>query len=596
MPLGHYSPSIIEKALTADYTPVIPPAADRAAWDAIRARLGAAAVSDLRTRASVSAAQLVPPLLASAYLSDAPAYERAAVERRHLLADLALAECLEYGGRYRATLLDLAWAICEESTWALPAPESSLPDCGRPHIDAHAACTGWALAELDALLGADLDAALRPRIRYEIDRRLLHPFLTRHDFPWLDPDAAPENAHHSAICNAGILSAALHIESNPARLAEMAARAANGLEAYLTTFNADGGACIDLRTWALGFGCFVAAAQMLAARTAGAIDFLAADLVREIAHFPARALLTPGVLTPGVLTPGVYPGFAGGESRAVVWPALLDFLGCRLELPALRQLAWSQPGDSIRDTAHLLPWRLRDVLWLAQDDPGETFVPERNDWLPDTAWMIARVDPQDAHALALAVKGGHNAEPGGHEDVGGLVVYYGGEMLITDPPGSLGGWQAHSVPAVNGLGQLPGAQAAAHVTERGLTGAVDLLALELKDAYPAQAGLNALRRVIALHRAPPGWVEIIDGAMFADAPGMLETVLITGAQVEIVGDHALLRGQQAALKVHFDPQQVAARVEPVPDAPADLRRVVFAYAQPRQAGAIRLRIEPVAAP
>jgi hypothetical protein len=77
---------------------------------------------------------------------------------------------------------------------------------------------------------------------------------------------------------------------------------------------------------------------------------------------------------------------------------------------------------------------------------------------------------------------------------------------------------------------------------------------------------------------------------------MLETALVTGVPVEIVAERALLHGQRGTLAVHFDPQQIAARVEPVPGTDDDLRRVVFAYAQPRQAGAIRLRIEPVATP
>ncbi|MFW5772260.1 MAG: hypothetical protein ACOCZH_02970 [Phototrophicaceae bacterium] len=582
MSLCRYSPSIIEKALAAGAAPLLAPAADRAAWDAVRERLGAPAVAGMLARAEECVAQPVPPLLASVFTSDLDAYTCAAVERRRWLADLALATCLAYDARFHAPLLDLAWAICEESTWALPGPDSALPDMTRPRIDEQAALTGWALAELDALLGDDLDAALRPRIRYEIDRRLLQPFLTRHDFAWLDEPGATEAG---AVCAAGILSAALHTEADPARLAEIAARAARPLDDYLAIFNVDGGACIGPQTWALGFGCFVAVAQLLAARTAGRVDWLAGDHLREIALFPARTLLTPGV----------YPGFAGTETQAVIWPGLLALLGRHLKQPGLLALAESQRGQPAIDAAHLLPWRLRDLLWAPAGDSVPAFAAEANDWLPDTAWMIARLAPRDTEALALAVKGGHNGEPGGHLDVGGFVVHWRGETLITDPPGALTGWQAHSVPAVNGLGQLEGAQARAEVTERGVTGGLDLLALELKDVYPAEAGLRSLRRVIALHRRPPGWVEIIDGAMFEDAPGMLETVLITGAQVEIVAERALLHGQRGTLAVHFDPQQVAARLETVPDAQT-LQRVVFAYAQPRQAGAIRLRIEPVAAP
>ena len=101
-----------------------------------------------------------------------------------MLARLAVGECLEGRGRFLDALLDLAWAICEESSWAFPVHQLQLPDPCRPYIDLMAASTALDLAELDALLGSQLDPALAARIRYEAEGRCFQPYLERAEEWW----------------------------------------------------------------------------------------------------------------------------------------------------------------------------------------------------------------------------------------------------------------------------------------------------------------------------------------------------------------------------------------------------------------------------
>jgi len=101
-----------------------------------------------------------------------------------MLARLAVGECLEARGRFLDALLDLAWAICEESSWAFPAHQLQLADPCRPYIDLMAASTALDLAELDALLGSQLDPALAARIRYEAEGRCFQPYLERAEEWW----------------------------------------------------------------------------------------------------------------------------------------------------------------------------------------------------------------------------------------------------------------------------------------------------------------------------------------------------------------------------------------------------------------------------
>ena len=79
-----------------------------------------------------------------------------------MLCTLVLAECLEGEDRFLDSILDIVWAICEESGWELPAhfehlptpfdnetPKSSdfnLPEVDEPLIGLSSAMTGALLA------------------------------------------------------------------------------------------------------------------------------------------------------------------------------------------------------------------------------------------------------------------------------------------------------------------------------------------------------------------------------------------------------------------------------------------------------------------
>ena len=89
-------------------------------------------------------------------------------KRRAMLTDLCIGECLINQGRFLDPILDVAWAICEESSWAYPAHQFDLTDIHRPYVDLGAAMTALDLAEMDALVGSALDPALHKRIHDEL--------------------------------------------------------------------------------------------------------------------------------------------------------------------------------------------------------------------------------------------------------------------------------------------------------------------------------------------------------------------------------------------------------------------------------------------
>ena len=139
------------------------PLADRASWESLPGAPRWAAAG----QAALADAQNTPELPLSLWLQftrsgDRAKWEHAYFARRRTLCALAMAEAVTNRGTYLPALADLAWRICEESAWQLPAhnsyirdtPQLPLPDVTRPIVDLFAAETGALIATVCGLLGA----------------------------------------------------------------------------------------------------------------------------------------------------------------------------------------------------------------------------------------------------------------------------------------------------------------------------------------------------------------------------------------------------------------------------------------------------------
>jgi hypothetical protein len=606
--LTHYNPIDVEIALhqAEPQWPPFPPASERTAWDQVRARLGEDGVARAIRHAEDAATTPIPFLPATLWLEfqrsgRRDGYENPRFQRSTMLSALALAEALEYKGRFLDPILDVAWAICEESSWAYPAHEAELTDIRRPYIDLGAATTGLELAELDALLGHVLDPRLGKRIHDEIDRRLLTPYLERHDFWWLHNSRARTVNNWTAVCNAGVVGAACYVEKDPARLAEIIARAARSLDDYLVTFDADGGSTEGPGYWGYGFGHYVILGHLVEARTGGGVNFLDLDIVRKVARFPAAT----------VMSPGRYVNFSDCDAEVIQERSLLAFLAQRMDLPELAALSNTQPADSSRD---VIQWELRKSFWQLPPDAPKQLVTAPHEWYSGMMWMIARYDPGDPNGLILAAKGGHDDEMHNQNDVGNFIVHFKQESVIPDVGrgrytkayfgperyehfvnSSLG----HSVPVPNGQLQMTGEAAASTLIEHSTGDGEDVLTLELAAVYPPAAELESLQRRIVLHReAPHGWVELTDSFRFKGGPAPFETALTVFAPIEEGFDALVIRGDRGHLRVGYDADLVDVRVDlhteiDMPHGPRDVRRIVFTVREPMQEGTVRLAIEPV---
>ena len=493
---------------TGDYRP-FPRRQVRGAWDALpenkRAQLLAWADE---------AKQGYPPVTATQFLAfsrtgDRAAYETPYFARRNRLMGAALGECLLDDGTYLDDVIDGLWCICEETTWVLsahngsdhpgrpPMNERPLPDANNPYVDLFAAQTAAALADILYLLEDKLDAVsplIARRVRQEIDRRVLTPFMQHDDFWWM-------GMIRKDVCNwtpwilSNVIDALLLLERDGWRRSEGVTRAMRMLDSYLAVLPEDGGCDEGAGYFNMAGAALFDALESVYQATGGRVSFYDEPLIRRIAAFPMHAHIA-----------GAYfINFADCDAKPKLDGRRLALFGRRTHQPDLERFGLWLEGqrNSVRPVDTPQMSRVLQSLFAepeqADEPKGETFAA-----LPSLQVFAWRRD-----GLYAAIKGGHNGESHNHNDIGNFIVYADGEPEIIDVGNCLYTAQTfgprryelmntrsmnHNVPLVGGAEQIAGCEHRACGVAADENGA----RMELAGAYPEDAGVRSLVRTLSV--------------------------------------------------------------------------------------------------
>ncbi len=559
-----------------------PTASDRAAWDGVDPLFRGA----LLDRADAEAARPWPRPLASSFArfqrdGDREEYGQPYLALRDRTTRAVLAACLTGEPARVDAAVDGLWALCELTTWSLPAHDrpviasgAVLPDPGRPALDIIAgdiaALFGWA----DLLLGEQLDGyapVLRRRLRREVDRRVLDPFLEQ-DWWWF---SGPPLNNWNPWCLSNVLAAALLLGEDAARRDAIVARAVDGLSLYLDHQPADGGCEEGVSYWWPGVGRLFFGLELLHDATGGAFDPFGLPVLAELARYPGRAHIGAGWY--------VNIGDASARSEDVYAARTLHRLGQVVRDPEVVRHARSlrAPGEPVVgvevNLGHTLT-ALFDPEWASA--PTGTPTAEAQVWLPDTGLFAARQHPGRATGLFVAANANHNGVSHNHNDVGSFIVALDGTPRVVDVGVGTytrqtfseerysiwtmrSGW--HNLPELAGFEQLPGPEFAARdVTavfgdDCGSGGDSAALSLDLAGTWSPDAGVDSWRRRIALDR-DAGAVTVRDTWRLAAAPERLRLHLMLHG--EVTAGAGLLRVE--GLRIGFDRTAFDLRVEEVP--------------------------------
>jgi hypothetical protein len=488
-------------------------------------------------------------------------------DRRRRLAGLTLATVIDDTDEYLFTLSDLVWEICNEYTWALPAhlpvgidQVIANPEPPEEIVDLFAAHTAHMLAEVVSLLGDRLPGWLHYRIRTEVEQRVFQPMFHESDRFWWET----ARMNWASVCGGCVGMAALILIDDRERLTAIIDRAVRTMECFLDGFGADGGCPEGISYWVYGFGFFVYFAEMLSAFTAGQIDLMQSDRVRQIAAFPQVVSLGGGN----------FVNFSDAPERALIHPGLGSRLVGRLSLPIPDLKPPRFSADHVYRWGHIT----RDLLWADAAALGLP-VTAGSFYLDDLAWVVDR-RVYEGNVVAFAAKGGHNDEPHNHNDLGHFILHVGGESLLADLGAGLytrqyfrqqryesvhTGSHGHSVPLINGKTQQAGRayQAATLHYERRPNGIA--FGLDLTHAYEDQSLQMFVRTFNWSVDLPQrtAMLRVTDTFQFRASGGQIVECFISFVKPVIAKKRIEWPGKHSKISMSFDSDALVARVIPI---------------------------------
>ena len=510
--------------------PVGRPAADRAAWTELGARLP---LRELLTEADRLVNTAPPAVTDDLYLTYSrtgvrTTYEAVYSSRRDRLTTFAWAEALDGRGRYLAAVQREVDAILDERAWTLPAHDANLDNFnGRVvEVDLGAAMRGWSLATVAGWFGEGLGAARLTRLQTELRRRIVDPYLNairngpRGGMWWVHT-----NSNWNAVCHAGVAGTALAAVPDRTVRAEVLASAEANLPYFVGGFTEDGYCSEGIGYWSYGFGHHALLAEAAFAGTGGALRLLQGEKLARVNAYPAGMEILPRI----------YPAFS--DNTTTVQPAnwvaplarrQLDGGSQPARLPAL---GWAEIA---RDQLYISAVR----LWTPATPPASATPPqpELRHWFDSAQVLIARATAD----FGAAIKGGHNDELHNHNDLGSFVVALGATVLLADPGSEVYtartfsarryesevlNSRGHPVPVVAGRLQSTGRAFAAQVRATEWTRARDRLLLDLRGAYEVPS-LRRLEREFLCRRGADEAFVITDDFEFS-TPESFGSALIT---------------------------------------------------------------------
>ncbi len=457
---------------------------------------------------------------------DRRSYEDIYFARRGRLSYLALAILLHRRAEDITALEDAIWAICEEYTWVLPAHTSDLGDRYNTEvIDLFSAETGFALSEIVYLLSDVLDPKVVQRIRECLEERIFRMYLSN-TYTW-----EHVSMNWASVCAGCVGGAFLYCA--PERFPLVKDRILATMETFLEGFGQDGICLEGIHYWGYGFGFFTYFAQLLYEFTDGKENLFGKPICQKTAFFQEYAFLRQNHTI----------SFSDGERAGHFLPGLTHKLH-RLYGSRLLDVQYA----AFTEYCHRFPAYLRNFFWVDPDAAIPLPAEKTDKFFPTSEWFVS-----SAGTLSLAAKSGHNDEPHNHNDIGSfLLACDDGQILCDFGSGEYtrdyfqeatrydylcNASFGHSVPIINGCGQLPGKQYRGKVLSHDggvfqvdIAGAYDIPGLRsalrqmqldqegfaLKDTFDGD-GLQVTERFVAL--IPP---VLADGAVQL-GPYRLET-------------------------------------------------------------------------
>lgn len=583
---GSYSLDFVKSNLISkDKWHPYPNSLERAKWESIPAKL-----RETHIRIGEEAmAKKWPQLPATLFME----YKRNGIrknhdslreERRILLENMVIAECIEGKGRFVDPIVNAIWSISEESFWGGVAhadqqkADIKLPDVADPTVDLFAGETAGLLAWTDYLLGSQLDSVsplVRERISLEVNRRVLTPFLEREDFWWMGfpttkyPEREVNN--WTTWISSNCLTSALMLEKDEQRRQKLVYKTLMVLDNFINFYQEDGGCDEGPSYWSHAGGDFFKNLDLLHNATNGSVNIYDKPIVRNIGQYIYKVYIDENY----------FVNFADAGMQFGI-PALKMYpIGKRINDE--RMLAFAAYGAQQNDilakglngNLGLVIPRLFDISELLSAKPQQPFALDF--WLPNIQVLTARSQAGTSKGLYLAAQGGHNDESHNHNDVGNFIVYFNGKPAIIDMGKDTYNAKTfsptlrytlmptqsayHNLPTINGVMQKDGRQfAAKDVSYKSSASKVEF-SLDIASAYPEEAGVTRWKRSIIFNRGKD--IQLVENYELKRSTAPTTLSFMTPCEIDTTqaGKIALKIADSSSLYIYFDSNKLKPVIE-----------------------------------
>mgnify|MGYP003300894751 CR=1 FL=1 len=389
-----------------------------------------------RTETSEEAFKILP--LSKSMLfkkaGDRITFETLYFKRRHYLVSFAYLEAIENKGEYFNQMLDLLWAVLEETVWAVPAHQKYGADDCVPHENE----TGLALfvGETAALVSSiyyifknQFDAIspeIGNRIRRRIKKEIYENFLNN-DYYWMGFGRIPNNWNPWIVSN--VVKTIINLEEYGDIEYKVLARSVYIINKYYSHYPLDGGCDEGVTYWGVAGGNLIAYADCIKRLTGGKLELTTDQKVKNTARFTVNMYNAPKFCVSFSDSPAktkgdwAYMYYVGKvmNDKTIIAYAKESFENAGTE---------KTPEPSRSDFGRLI-YRAEALAELPS--VTEKFELPLGQHYDSIKVMIEREKSVAPYGLVLAAKANHNKESHNHLDTGSISIFKNCEPFILDP-------------------------------------------------------------------------------------------------------------------------------------------------------------------
>jgi len=496
-------------------------------------------------------------------------------KKRCQLGVFFIAECIEGKGRFIQQVINGVYSICEATTWSAPV-DAFCDDGGVPIeeyyiVDLATSETASLLAWICGLMGEKLDALSKRvcrRIQKEIEKRVIKPYTAIDDYWWMGFTNDRIN-NWNPWCNMNIIMCHLNIDFGKDERQKAFSRLLQSLDRYIDTYSPDGGCDEGPMYWGAAGGGLNICLELLREASHGVADIFGEEKVKAIGAYFYKVFID-----------GKYfVDYADGDALVPVVSIVYSY-GKNIGDEKLAALGASAPQMVIDEKNWFFAYQyLTDIFTEAERAEAHASAPYLRDaYLGHIQVMTARENSGGANGFYLSAKAGSNIESHNHNDVGNFIVYYDGKPLLID----LGTeeyraqtfskqrfelWylqsQYHNCPTINGVMQHDGREYRAANVQYECGDGRAALSMELREAYPREAGVRSWRRECELLRKPEGMIVITDTFDLEKTDGRTQIHFMTAEKPEIREDMVLIPCVGTLCGLTYDARAQSAAAEEI---------------------------------